>query len=279
MSEILWLGDERCHDVSLVGAKAANLSQLAEIHLVPPGFALSAVASSVGLTEDLATEVRRAYRMLAELSRLPNLRVAVRSSAIDEDGAGASFAGQHDTYLNVIGEDDVVEAIVRCIASTHSPEATAYREQQGLQSDDPSIAVLVQQLVESDVSAVVFSANPITQDLDEVFINSSWGLGESVVSGTVTPDTYVLRKSDFSLISRQIAIKENMTVMVPGGVEEVPIPAADQERLSLNASEAIEMARLAIKLERVMGWPADVECAIAYGELYLLQCRPITTMG
>jgi phosphoenolpyruvate synthase/pyruvate phosphate dikinase len=100
-----------------------------------------------------------------------------------------------------------------------------------------------------------------------------------VVSGTVTPDTYVLRKADFSLISRQIAIKENMTVMVPGGVDEVPIPAGDQERPSLNASEAIEMARLAIKLERVMGWPADVECAIGYGELYLLQCRPITTMG
>ncbi|MEE8336456.1 MAG: PEP/pyruvate-binding domain-containing protein [Dehalococcoidia bacterium] len=278
MSEILWLGDEHCDDPALVGAKAANLSRLATLHLVPPGYALTAVRASQGLDGDLAEAVRRAYQALAARSGLREPRVAVRSSAPDEDSSGASFAGQHDTYLNITGEAAVVDAVRRCCASALSPTALAYREQQGLATDDPSIAVLVQQFVASDVSAVIFSANPITQDRDEVMINSSWGLGESVVSGTVTPDTYVIRKSDYSLISRQIAAKEVMTVMVDGGTDEVPVPADRRELPSLTASQAIEMARLAIKLETAMGWPADVECAVAYDELYLLQCRPITTM-
>lgn len=279
MSEILWLGDDRCGEVALVGGKAANLSQLTDVHLVPPGFALTAVPSSVGLTDELAEEVRRAYRGLGERSGLRDPRVAVRSSAIDEDGAGASFAGQHDTYLNISGEDAVVDAVVRCVGSARSPEALAYREQQGLTTEDAQMAVLVQQLVESDVSAVIFSVNPITQDRDEVLINSSWGLGESVVSGTVTPDTYVVRKSDYSVISRAVSSKEQMTVMTEDGTEEVPIPPEQRDEPSLTTSQAIEMARLATELEAVMGWPADIECAVAHDELYLLQCRPITTLG
>ncbi|MEE8422178.1 MAG: PEP/pyruvate-binding domain-containing protein [Dehalococcoidia bacterium] len=279
MSEILWLGDERCGEVALVGGKAANLSQLADVHLVPPGFALTAVASSVGLTDPLADDVRRAYRGLGARIGMRAPRVAVRSSAIDEDGAGASFAGQHDTYLNITGEDAVVDAVARCVGSARSVEALAYREQQGLTTDDAQMAVLVQQLVASDVSAVIFSVNPITQDHDEVLINSSWGLGESVVSGTVTPDMYVVRKSDYAVISSQVSSKEQMTVMTEDGTEEVPVPAERRDEPSLTASQAIEMARLATKLEAAMGWPADIECAVAYDELYLLQCRPITTLG
>jgi pyruvate,water dikinase len=278
VSEILWLGEQRCDDGGLVGAKAANLSRLATIHLVPPGYVLSAVQASEGLDDTLTEDVRRAYQELAARSGQRDPCVAVRSSALDEDSGGASFAGQHDTYLNIRGEAAVVDAVERCCASALSPTAIAYREQHGFATDDAAIAVLVQQLVHSDVSAVVFSANPITQDHDEIMINASWGLGESVVSGTVTPDTYVIRKSDHRLISRQISSKDVMTVMVEGGVEEVPVPAELQQQPSLNASQAIEMARLVTKMENAMGWPADVECAYAYEELYLLQCRPITTM-
>jgi len=278
VSKILWLGEQRCDDVGLVGAKAANLSRLATVHLVPPGYALTAVQASEGLDDTLTEDVRRAYQELAARSGQRDPCVAVRSSALDEDSGGASFAGQHDTYLNIRGEAAVVDAVERCCASALSPTALAYREQHGLATDDPAIAVLVQQLVHSDVSAVVFSANPITQDHDEIMINASWGLGESVVSGTVTPDTYVIRKSDHSLISRQISSKDVMTVMVEGGVEEVPVPADLRQRPSLTASQVIEMARLVTKMENAMGWPADVECAFAYEELYLLQCRPITTM-
>ena len=140
------------------------------------------------------------------------------------------------------------------------------------------IGILVQQLVASDVSAIIFSHNPINKSPDEIVINASWGLGESLVGGTVTPDTYVVRKSDLSLVSRQIAKKEQMTVMVPEGTKEVPVPKLLSEEPSLDEERAIEMAQMAIKLEKATSYPVDIECAVAQGTLYLLQCRPITTL-
>ncbi|MCI0856655.1 MAG: PEP/pyruvate-binding domain-containing protein, partial [Chloroflexi bacterium] len=196
----------------------------------------------------------------------------------DEDAAGASFAGQHDTYLNVRGEDAVLEAVARCRDSAISPGALAYRKQQGISVEDVKIGILVQQLVASDVSAIIFSHNPINKSPDELVINASWGLGESLVGGTVTPDTYVIRKSDLSVVSRQIAKKEQMTVMVPDGTKEVPVPKLLSEEPTLNDEQAIEMAQMAIKLEKATAYPVDIECAVAQGTLYLLQCRPITTL-
>lgn len=266
-------------DASRVGAKAAHLSRLARLHLVPPGFAISAMEGGSGLGPDLEQAIRRAYRELVTMTRNPTPPVAVRSSAIDEDGVGASFAGQHDTYLNIRGEDAVVDAVMRCSRSALSPVAIEYRQQRGLEAARPLIAVLVQTLVESVTSAVVFSANPITGSLDEVMITSAWGLGESVVGGTVTPDLFVLRRPALHVIDRQISAKEVMTVLAGSGTAEVAVPVELRERPSLDVSEVIEIGRLAAKLEGVMGWPVDVECAVAYGELYLLQCRPITTMG
>ena len=281
MSHIRWLGDEDCHESIVVGGKAANLSQLASLHRVPPGFAMPAIQVNAGepLPEQIIASLREAYRMLAERTAEAAPSVAVRSSAIDEDTAGASFAGQHDTYLNVVGEDAVVDAVGRCSQSARSPEALAYRKQQGLSQEDVRIAVLVQQLVASDISAVVFSANPLTNSPDEIVINSSWGLGESIVGGTVTPDTYIVRKSDLSLISRQIATKALMTVIVPGGTEEVAVPRLLSDKPSLDDVQAAEMAKLAMMLEENTGWPVDIECSFASGDLHLLQCRPITTLG
>jgi pyruvate,water dikinase len=149
---------------------------------------------------------------------------AVRSSAVDEDGAAASFAGQHETYLNIVGADAIIQAVTRCWESARSERALEYRRQQGLSLEHPQIAVLVQQLVASDVSAVVFSANPITGNRNEVVINASWGLGESIVGGTVTPDMFVVRKSDVAVISRVLADKQHMTVSAPGGTREVDVP-------------------------------------------------------
>ena len=140
------------------------------------------------------------------------------------------------------------------------------------------LAVLVQELVASDVSAVVFSANPITGSRDEIVINASWGLGESIVGGTVTPDMFIVRKSDLVVINRVIADKQHMTVSVPGGIHEVDVPRFLRETASLNDEQVIEMARLALTLEVTMEHPVDVECAYTGGELYLLQCRPITTL-
>jgi pyruvate,water dikinase len=202
--------------------------------------------------------------------------VAVRSSAAEEDGAIASFAGQHDTYLNIAGKRDVADAVIKCWASARSDRAVEYRRRQGLSLEDARVAVLVQQMVPADVSAVIFSANPVTGSRDELMVNAGWGLGESIVSGTVTPDTYVLRKSDLAVLVREIAEKEVMTVAVPGGTEEVDVPVDRRTEPALTIANLEELARLALVLEAEMSWPVDVECAFHEGVLYLLQCRPIT---
>jgi pyruvate,water dikinase len=293
--QILWLGQPECHDIEVVGGKVANLSRLAVIHRVPPGFCLTAATFQNGVTTGPWTErplasglsissalydlLADAYRGLAKLCQMPEISVAVRSSALDEDGSAVSFAGQHDTYLNVVGEESIADAVVRCCASVNNPHALEYRRQRSIPVDNVRIAVLVQQMVQADISAVVFGANPVTGKRDEVVINASWGLGESVVGGTVTPDSYVVRKHDLTVVTRQIGRKLRMTVQVPGGTSEVNVPRLLQTQPVVNDEQVVEMARLAIELEKTMGWPVDIECAYSAGQLYLLQCRPVTTLS
>jgi len=276
---LLWLGDPKSFDSALVGGKAANLSRLARLHhRVPDGFCLPVTVMDETHPLDLRNDIIGAVSDLMACHSLPELVVAVRSSAADEDGAGASFAGQHETYLNIVGADAIIQAVTRCWESARSERALEYRRKQGLSVERLQLAVLVQQLVASDVSAVVFTANPITGSRDEVMINASWGLGESIVGGTVTPDTFVVRKSDLAVIQRVIADKQRMTVSAPGGTSEVDVPRFLRNESSLNNEQVVEMAKLAVTLEGTMEYPVDVECAYAGGELYLLQCRPITTL-
>jgi pyruvate,water dikinase len=202
----------------------------------------------------------------------------VRSSALDEDGDLASFAGQHETELNLTGIDAVLGAVVRCWASGRNERALAYREQHGLTLEEARVAVLVQQLVLADVSAVVFSANPVTKNLDEVVVTSTWGLGESLVGGTATPDTWVVNKEELAVLKKQVGAKERMTVAVKGGTREVAVPRLLRERATLSEAQVVELARLAVGLEKRFGSPVDVEAAYASEELFLLQCRPITTI-
>jgi pyruvate,water dikinase len=223
-------------------------------------------------------ELIAAYGELAKHCGEDQLCVAVRSSAIDEDGSAASFAGQYETYLNVVGVEAIAEAITNCWASAGSERVMEYRQRYGLSQDDAQVAVLVQQLIHADVSAVVFSANPVNGNREEAVINASWGLGESIVGGTVTPDTYIVRKADGAVIDRQISEKLQMTVSVAGGTNEVGVPRFMRSQPALNDEQAVEMAGLASGLEEKLGWPVDIECAIHQGQLYLLQCRPITTL-
>jgi pyruvate,water dikinase len=281
----------------LVGGKVAPLSRLAARFRVPPGFCLTTQAYDAAaagaeradstdgpvLPDSLRDEIAAAYRRLAELTGVERPAVAVRSSAVDEDGADTSFAGQHDTYLNMVGAEAVCEAVVRCWASARAPRALEYRRQHGLSIDGGRIAVLVQQLVLADVSGVVFSANPLTGRRDEVVVNASWGLGESVVGGSVTPDTYVVRttggQDGWAIAERGVAEKRRMTVAVAGGTREVDVPRLLWSRPALEDRQIVELARLARDLEAAMGWPVDLECAYRDEVLYLLQCRPITTLG
>lgn len=286
---ILWLEQPLCQDVALVGGKAANLSRLAAAYRVPPGLCLTTVAYDQWLAAGkengmdtwpsaLRAELAQAYQELAQRCGLDLPVVAVRSSAIDEDSQDASFAGQYETYLNITGVDAVAASVSRCWESTRSPQVLEYRRQYGLPCDNIQIAVLVQQMVAADVAAVVFSANPVSGQRTEVVINASWGLGESIVGGTVTPDTYIVDKESLQISERQIADKQRMTVAQTEGTKEVDVPRFMRSQPTLDDEKAVEMARLALALEEEMGWPVDLECAYHGNDLYLLQCRPITTL-
>jgi pyruvate, water dikinase len=291
---ICWLGQAECHDRALVGGKAAHLSRLAATFRVPPGFCLTttafehALAGGLSMDESWETpgslagalhgDLTNAYAALATRCDMPAPPVAVRSSAVDEDGASASFAGQHETFLNVVGVEHIARAVVRCWSSAGSARARAYRNQQGLSFEHLQLAVLVQQLVFADVSAVLFTANPVTGNRDELVINASWGLGESIVGGTVTPDAYVLRAADLAVASRKIAEKRRMSVPSAGGTREVDVPRFLRARPALDDDQLAELGRLGLALEAAMGWPVDIECAYQAGQWYLLQCRLITTL-
>ena len=285
---IIWLDDTGCQEVSRVGGKVANLSRLAAEYQVPPGFCLTTDAfqewagHADGCAEELPSELLHqlsdAYGELAQRSDVEKPSVAVRSSAIDEDGGFASFAGQYETYLNLEGDAAVAAAVLRCWHSTRAERVTEYRQHAGLALDRLEMAVLVQELVPADSSAVIFSANPVTQNRGEVVINASWGLGESIVGGTVSPDTFTIDKRDLTVTESKISDKKVMTVRVQDGTEEVPVPRFMRSRPTLSGEQLVAMAQLAMSLEDEMGWPVDVESAYCGEELYLLQCRQITTL-
>jgi pyruvate,water dikinase len=252
---------------------------LASRYNVPHGFAIPALSAHINeLPAQLVSWIHDGYQRLGARRSHAELPVAVRSSALDEDGSGASFAGQHDTYLNIRGRDAVLDAVHRCLRSALNAEALAYRTQKSLGTDDVQMAVLVQELVPADVAAVAFSVNPVTGNRSEMMINANWGLGESIVGGTATPDTFIVARDGCEVTWREVARKERMTVLADLGTAEVAVAAERQSTPCLDDAQIAEIARLASTLEAAMGWPVDIECAFADNVLYLLQCRPITTL-
>jgi phosphoenolpyruvate synthase/pyruvate phosphate dikinase len=275
-TEIIWLADPRAANPALTGGKAASLSRVAAGRRVPPGFVVTVQRAT--LDRGLRAAVAHAYRRLGELTGGADPPVAVRSSAIGEDGPEASFAGQHDTCLGVAGVDQVWWAIARCVASLSGDRARAYRRRVGLPDPPDAAAVLVQWLVPADASGVVFSANPVTGARDEVVVNAAFGLGESLVSGAVTPDAIVLGRDDLAIRAHDVADKRTMTVAAPGGARDVAVPRRLARRPAVDAAQARAAARLACALERDTGRPVDIEVAWAASDLFLLQCRPITNL-
>lgn len=280
MTYIVWLERPECRDPALVGGKAANLARLAAEHPVPPGFCLTAAAYEQfagvePVPPALREAVEEAYAALARTTDIAEPIVAVRSSAVDEDGAHASFAGMFVSILNVRGVEAVLEAVARCWAAAEAPRVIAYRREQG--SPGGGVAVLVQQLIHADMAAVVFSHDPTRAANDDLVVNANWGLGESVVSGLVTPDTWILRRADLSILRFSLGDKAQMTVRAETGTREVPVLRSLRQRPCLTEVQVRALGSLALRLEAAMGWPVDIECAFADGRLYLLQCRPITT--
>lgn len=282
---ILFFDQPGADEAAIYGGKAASLGRLAATAQVPPGFSIPADAYRSWLESDareipdaIAVEIRHAYAALEVKSDTKKVAVAVRSSAIDEDGAGDSFAGLHDTYLNIRGIDAVIESVVDCWRSLRNQRAMEYRESRGFDASSAAMGVVVQQLVNTDVSAVAFSANPITGNPDEIVINANYGLGEAVVSGITTPDTVVVRKFDHGQQSLSLGAKEVMTVRTDAGTNERDTPRILRDQPALSREQATAIADLALLLEDHHGWPVDVECAIQDSNIFLLQCRPITTL-
>ena len=255
------------------GSKAVGLGEALRAGLtVPPGIALSGAAVEAVATGDEAVieEVMKAAAVLEP-------PFAVRSSAADEDGADASFAGQHVTLLNVASLDGLVPALCEIWWSANSDSAISYRQRVGLVTR-PSVGVVVQSLLDPEVAGVMFTRNPVT-GVDQRMIEASWGLGEAVVAGLVIPDNFVLDPSGAVLQSlpgrKQVAIRS----APGGGTVEVAVDAGLVERPCLGEEELGALGRLATRCEEVYGAGRDIEWAIAGGTLYLLQCRAVTTLG
>jgi hypothetical protein len=252
------------------GAKAVGLGDALRAGLpVPPGFALP------GPDVDLiASGDEAAVAALRDALRELPMPVAVRSSAVGEDSAGASFAGQHITVLNVPSVDDVEVAVREVWWSANSDSAITYRKRLGA-FERPNVGVVVQSLLQPETAGVMFTRNPIT-GADERMIEASWGLGEAVVSGRVIPDSFRLSR-DGAVLDRRPGVKEFAIRGVPGGgtVDE-PMSADLVESLCLTDEHLRALTALADDCERVYGPERDIEWAFAEDRLYLLQCRAVT---
>ena len=217
-------------------------------------------------------EIREKYAELGE-----SARVAVRSSATAEDLPDASFAGQQETYLNVQGIEDVLIYICHCYASLWGDRAVSYRFNQGYNQSTVAIAVVIQEMVESEKAGVLFTLNPVTQNKDEMQINASYGLGESVVSGRVTADNYIVNKSG-TVVEINIGSKETQIVYGDKNTKEEPVSEAKRTERALNDTEIAGLVKAGLKIEKHYGMPMDIEWAIRKNEIYILQARAITTL-
>jgi len=234
------------------------------------------------MPRDVENEIRSAYRELCRrFNNQDDLAVAVRSSAAAEDLPDASFAGQQDTYLNVIGEEDVINKVKKCWSSLFTPRAIFYREQKSLDNGRVSMAVAVQKLVNARSSGVMFTVHPATGDENVVVIEGSWGLGEAVVGGLVTPDRWVVEKRSLRIVERSISNKMKWCLRGDNGLTVVlDLPEDLRKKPSLTDEEVIELARLGIKIEEHYGTHMDVEWAVDDSpfpqNIFIVQARPET---
>ena len=230
-----------------------------------------------------ATEacIRDGYRMLSERSGTDDLPVAVRSSATAEDQPDASFAGQQDTYLWVRGADAVVEHVVRCWASMFTDRAISYRADNGYPHHEVAMSVAVQQMVLPKAAGVAFTLDPINGDRSTIVIDAAFGLGETVVSGTVTPDNYMVDKVIFEITKRTVSAKEHECCIDGDMVVHLPLSPERSVMACLDDAEIKAIARLARQAEKHFGRPQDIEWAVTVDDtgtstVHLLQSRPET---
>lgn len=283
MSRILRFEDITAEDRSRVGGKGLSLGLMTRAGLpVPPGFVLTPPDSGGTAPGCVSLSETERSALLAAYARLGAGPVAVRSSAVAEDSEDASFAGQHETLLSVVGESALLEAVIQCRESVQTDRASAYRDRQVREADDAhggtadsTLAVVVQRMVPAEVSGVLFTRDPLDASGERMLVEASWGLGESVVSGRLVPDRYHCRREDGSVVEQQIATK----TVQRGPHGWCKVPPDRQQQPCLNPGQLAELIALGRKVEEYFGEPRDIEWAWAEGRFWLLQARPITTPG
>ncbi len=302
------------NDVNIAGGKGASLGEMTQAGIpVPPGFVIltdafeqflnesdlrqdiEAILMTVNkdaihtvehasekiqnllhaasMPEDIAAEIRKYFKNLdAEF-------VAVRSSATAEDGAAAAWAGQLDTYLNTT-KTELLTNVQRCWASLFTPRAIFYRFEKGMGAQKISVAVVVQKMVQSEVSGIAFSVHPVTEDRNQMIIEAGFGLGEAIVSGQVTPNSYVVTKVPRVIIDKNICSQaRGMFQAVTGGNEWRDIETARAGSQALSDVQILELADMVAHIEAHYGLPCDIEWVYEGGKFYITQSRPITTLS
>ncbi len=300
------------NDVAIAGGKGASLGEMTQAKIpVPPGFIVLAGAFDRFLEEtDLDVEIEAALHKVNQkdvnsvdrvsneiremildiefpkdlakdvfqhFAKLKVPLVAVRSSATAEDSSVASWAGELESYLNTT-KKTLLENVKKCWASLFTPRAIVYRYEQKLHTTKVSVAVVIQAMVQSEVSGITFTVHPVTKDYDQMVIEAGYGLGEAIVGGMVTPDTYVIQKKNWTFIDKNISEQRMMIVKSPKGNEEKTVPKTWQEKQKLPDAKILVLAKLCGNIEKHYGKPMDIEWGFAHGKLYILQARPITTL-
>ncbi len=300
------------NSVHEAGGKGASLGEMTQAGIpVPPGFVILASAFDRFLDEtnlkaeveaelnkvnyDDVASVERASRILhdllhdarfpadietqilSEFHKLGSEFVAVRSSATAEDSSTASWAGELESYLNTT-EKVLLGNVKKCWASLFTPRAIVYRNEKGMRKSYVSVAVVIQQMVQSEVSGITFTVHPVTRDVNQMIIEACWGLGEYIVGGMVTPDAYIVDKRDDSIIDVNIAAQDFMLVRGQHSNERVGVPTDKVARQKIASDKLHALVQIFKNIETHYGFPCDIEWAMEDGKAYILQSRPITTL-
>lgn len=315
---VVWLEEVGKEDIAIVGGKGASLGEMLRAELpVPTGYAVTAQAfrrfidengindelfgslevnvddsdilikaeknaksiiMGAKIPEDIEKSIREKYREMSKKEG-GEVFVAVRSSATAEDLPDASFAGQQDTFLNIRGEDNVIDAVKKCWASLYGARAIYYRVKQNFDHRKVNLCAVVQMMVDAEKAGVMFSSHPSTGE-PLTIIEGAWGLGETVVSGSVSPDYYLVERTSKTIKERKIASKNIMHIKDPktGKTIDIPVPPDKKNSRVLDDDEILRLVEFAEVLEELYGMPQDIEWAIKNTEIFILQSRPITTI-
>lgn len=309
--------DLRYKDVPIAGGKGSSLGEMMSAKMpVPPGFVVIAqtfdkflevtdlgveieaimkkvnkndinsvdrasneirgLINDAKFPEDIAKEIMNLFTLLRAKE------TAIRSSATAEDSSIASWAGELESYLNV-RKKDILASVKKCWASLFTPRAIFYRFEKELHKTKVSVAVVIQKMIQSKVSGICFTVHPVTEDRNQMIIEAGFGLGEAIVGGMITPDTYIVKKfqagsESLKILDKNISEQKFKIIRGENGTVESQIPKSEQEKEKLSDEKILELAEICQKIENHYGFPCDIEWAMENGKFYIVQSRPITTL-